>query len=513
MKKVILYVFASFLGGLIALNLFNGKEEATPVVFQSASIQQEADAPVQFKTVQQGMNNRYARAASQGGLDFTGAAERATPAVVHIKTKSTRQPVNNYNYNNPFGDLFGDDLFREFFDQRGGGNPYGGGAPRGGATGSGVIISSDGYIVTNNHVIEGGDMIEVVLENNRSYEATVVGTDPSTDIALIKIEERGLPYLEFENSDAVKVGQWVLAVGNPFNLASTVTAGIVSAKARNINILRDKAAIESFIQTDAAVNPGNSGGALVNLNGDLIGINTAIATPTGTFAGYSFAVPANLVRKVVEDLKKHGVVQRAYLGVNINDLNSELANELGIDETEGVYIAGVMEGSGAEDAGLQNGDVIVSVENRNVKSAPELQEAVAAFRPGDRIDVEFIRNNRKQRSTVLLKNVAMNTQRVTAETSDVSYNNVLGAELSPVSRVLKDKLGLESGVQISNLSRGRLTESTDIKNGFIITKIDQRQVNSLTEINQILDSKRGQGVMIEGVYPDDPSTYYYAFGL
>jgi len=525
MRKISYLLIAILFGGvaLLWLSKNNTKEvvvNSTPLYFNhNTNDSTSAEQIAQFANFTKPAQNRnYARkAAAQGGLDFTQAAGIATPAVVHIKTKVTKQPVgNNQQYQqSPLYELFGDDFFNDWFDQGQQRQGYGGRGQqrRGGGSGSGVIISSDGYIVSNNHVVSAGDEIEVVLDNNQSYYAQVIGTDPSTDIALIKIEEKGLPFLNFANSDQVKVGEWVLAVGNPFNLASTVTAGIVSAKARNINILKDKAAIESFIQTDAAVNPGNSGGALVNLNGELIGINTAIATPTGTFAGYSFAVPANLVKKVVTDLRSHGVVQRAYIGVNIADLNADLSKELGLDMVQGVYVDGTLAGSGAEEAGLQKGDVIVEVNNKAVITAPELQEAVANFRPGDQVDVSFIRNNKKRNTRVTLKNSNMTTKQIQKGiASSEVFVNSLGAELSTISDSEKRKFGISNGIKVNRLLNGKLSNSTDIREGFIITKIDQQEVSTISDIENILSRKKG-GVMIEGVYPGGDGVYYYAFGM
>ena len=316
-------------------------------------------------------------------LDFTAVAEQVMDAVVHIKStqvvaQASPGPRGYRQLPDPFGDLFGD-FFRPHFRFEGPHpqipNPSVG-------TGSGVIINSEGYIVTNNHVIAGASDIEVTLHDNRTYKAKVIGTDPSTDLALIQIKEKNLPTLPLVNSDDVRVGEWVLAVGNPLNLNSTVTAGIVSAKSRNINILQDQYAIESFIQTDAAINPGNSGGALVNLQGGLIGINTAIASPTGAYAGYGFAVPSNLVSKVVEDLLKHGVVQRGYLGVSIRGVDGSLAREKDLVVTRGVYVDSVMDKSAADEAGIKAGDVIKEINGYSVTTAPQLLEIIGRYRPG-----------------------------------------------------------------------------------------------------------------------------------
>jgi len=522
MKKVSIFLLAVVLAGLWVMSN-NSKKETTTVEYTAEKPQANQQTTFsQFTNLQNpdsaNQPNKYKNAALQGGLDFTAAAEVATPGVVHIKTKVTQKPVSQRrNQRNPLLEFFGADPFQDLF-----GDPYGGGGNqdrsyRGGGSGSGVIISNDGYIVSNNHVVSAGDEIEVVLSNNQTYDAKVIGTDPSTDIALIKIQESNLPFLRFANSDEVKVGEWVLAVGNPFNLASTVTAGIVSAKARNINILKDRTAIESFIQTDAAVNPGNSGGALVNLSGDLIGINTAIATPTGTFAGYSFAVPSNLVNKVVYDLKEFGVVQRAYIGVNIRDvasLGEEAKKENNITFSEGIYVDDVLGKSGAEDAGIKLGDVIIQVNNKPVDSAPQLQEAIASYRPGDKVGITYIRDGKEHFTEVELKNANQNTEEVTKASLGKKYVPTLGAELSVISETAKKQLDIEGGVQVTRIENGLLSKTTDITEDFIITSIDRKSVYEIEDVETILNSLRGRGVMIEGIYPSDPNKIvYYAIGI
>jgi Do/DeqQ family serine protease len=328
------------------------------------------------------------------GAGFGNAAEQSLEQVVHIRATS-RAPRRQY------------DPFQEFF---GGGSPFEGDPRQQGmqqqATGSGVIIRPDGYIVTNNHVVDGATDLEVSLYNKRVYKAKILGRDPSTDLALIKVNEQGLPAAKFANSEQVRVGDWVLAVGNPFDLASTVTAGIISAKARSIHIREDNSGIESFLQTDAAVNPGNSGGALVNLNGDLVGINTAIASPTGTYAGYAFAVPSNIVAKVVDDILRYGEVRRAYLGVSIQDVDGTLAQDLKLQTADGVLVAGVVQGGAAAAAGLQRGDVITAINNRPVRSSPELLETVATRRPGDKVTLTVNRDGRQQQIPLTLKGSA-----------------------------------------------------------------------------------------------------------
>jgi len=427
-------------------------------------------------------------------LDFTDIAKEVTDAVVHIRSSKAAQSQQ----------LPGNNPFREFFERR---QPQR--RPRMGS-GSGVIISEDGYIVTNNHVVEGADKIEVMLNDNRSYDARIVGTDPNTDLALIEVKETDLPTIPLVNSDEVEVGEWVLAVGNPFNLNSTVTAGIVSAKGRNINILEERYAVESFIQTDAAINPGNSGGALVNLQGGLVGINTAIASPTGAYSGYGFAVPANIVSKVVEDLLEYGAVQRGYLGVSIRPLDGNLADELGLDITQGVYIQSVMENSAAAEAGMQEGDVVVSIDGEAIRSAAELQENIARRRPGDEVAVTVNRDGSEQTLAVELKGI--NGSRSVAQQSTGSIFNRLGAQFSDLESELAAELGLEGGARLTELRPGLLQRETRVKEGFIVTHINGKPVRNLADLERKLENAEG-GVMMEGVYADAPGRYYYAFGL
>jgi Do/DeqQ family serine protease len=359
-------------------------------------------------------------------------------------------------------------------------------------------------------VIADADDIEVTLHDNRSYKASVIGTDPSTDLALIQIKEQGLPSLALVNSDDVRVGEWVLAVGNPFNLNSTVTAGIVSAKSRNIRILQDQNAIESFIQTDAAINPGNSGGALVNLQGGLIGINTAIASPTGAYAGYGFAVPSNLVNKVVEDLLKYGTVQRGYLGITIRGVDANLAREKDLDVNRGVYVDSVLEKSAAMDAGLKPGDVITEVDGIDVATAPELQELIATHKPGDRVDLKVFRDRKELEMKATLKNRQGETTLVASQKNEIF--NILGADFKDLDRETARKLDIDGGVKVTKLYAGKLTRYTDMREGFIITKVDGKKVTGVKDLSAELENKKG-GVLLEGVYENLPGEYYYAFGL
>jgi len=381
------------------------------------------------------------------------------------------------------------------------------------SSGSGVIISEDGYIVTNNHVIKNADEIEISLNDKKSYKAEVIGTDPSTDIALLKVKDKGLPHISYGNSDVVKVGEWVLAVGNPYNLTSTVTAGIVSAKGRDINILRNdplsgKTALESFIQTDAAVNPGNSGGALVNANGQLIGINTAIQSQTGAYSGYSFAVPVNIVKKVVNDLVEFGTVQRAYIGVSIRNIDKKLADEESISTLNGAYVSETMPNGAADEAGIKKGDVITKIGSVKISNVTELQEQVGQFRPGDDLMVTVLRDGKEVEIPVNLKNLEGTTKIVKAE--DLKVAKSLGAQLADVSDEEKEKLNIDGGVKIVQLNGGKL-RSVGITEGFIINKVDKKPVANTEEFLEIMKNKSG-GILLEGIYPNGKKAYY-GFGL
>ncbi len=426
--------------------------------------------------------------------DFTIAAEKTVNAVVHI------QITYNQTNNQPsMYDFFFGDPLNQGLGQR---------MPQT-ASGSGVIISADGYIVTNNHVIENADKIEVVLNDKRKYTAKLIGTDLATDIALLKIDEKELPTIPFGNSDLLKIGEWVLAVGNPFNLTSTVTAGIVSAKERNINLLNQKQdnkyAIEAFIQTDAAVNPGNSGGALVNTAGELVGINTAIASQTGSYTGYSFAIPVTIVKKVVTDLMEFGTVQRALLGVNIQDVDAKIAEEMKMDKPEGVLVVNVNQGSAAEDAGIEEKDIIIKVNDVSVNKVAELQEQISRYSPGHKVTLTLIRDKKIKIFSVTLKNSLGTTDVINKNISDI-----LGANFAEVSKNDKEKLGIEKGVQVVELNSGKLMRA-GVKQGFIITHINRKEVDTPKEIQDLLQDTHG-GIYLQGIYPDGEIAYY-AFGL
>ncbi|MEM1119118.1 MAG: Do family serine endopeptidase [Bacteroidota bacterium] len=442
-------------------------------------------------------------------MDFTKVAEQTTDAVVHIKSTATQS-----NTQNPYAQRQqAPDIFERFFGPEGFGqqSPQRQRSPQARVgTGSGVIINEDGYIVTNNHVIDNADDIEVTLYDNRTFKAKVIGVDPTTDLALIQIKEKGLPYVPFADSDNIKVGEWVVAVGNPFNLNSTVTAGIVSAKGRSINILREQYAIESFIQTDAAINPGNSGGALVRLDGSLVGINTAIASPTGAYSGYGFAVPSNIVQKVVGDLLEYGTVQRGYLGAMIRGVDANLVKEKELSVNTGVYLDKITEASAADEAGLRAGDVVVAINGNVVKTNADLLGNIAGFRPGETIDITVNRSGSEKTFAVTLKNKEGNTELLAKESLALSQK--LGATLQTLEAETAEKLDLAGGVRVTKIVPGTLRKSTNMQDGFIITSVDGQRVRSVEELEQILGNKKG-GVMVEGRYEDSPETFYYAFGI
>lgn len=436
--------------------------------------------------------------------DFTAAAESAVHGVVHIKATTNAQASSERggDYIDPFEYFFG-------FGGRGGfqrPQPQ----PRVGA-GSGVIISTDGYIITNNHVIEGADELEVTLNDNRKFPAKIIGTDPTTDIALIKIEANDLPTIPFGDSEKLKVGEWVLAVGNPFNLTSTVTAGIVSAKSRgNIGTAgRDRSKIESFIQTDAAVNPGNSGGALVNTKGELVGINTAIYSETGNFAGYSFAVPISIAGKVANDLKQYGAVQRAVLGVLIQDPQyaPEEAKEK-LKVFEGAYVGGFAERSSAKEAGIEEGDVVVAVNGVKIKSSSALQEQISKYRPGDKVELTVNRNGDTKKFTVELRNAQGSTKVVKAGDS----TEVMGGAFKTLSKEQKRQLGVSYGIEVTGLTNGKLKDA-GIKKGFIIMIVNNQRISSPDDLEKIVEDilqgrSEDQGLFIKGFYPNGRTRYY-----
>ncbi len=455
---------------------------------------------------------------SHGGsfeTDFTVAAENTVNAVVCIKsyTAQRQQQYGNGGGYDPFG------MFDFFFGpqqprQQQPRQQQRNSEPVQSGLGSGVILSADGYIVTNNHVIDGADKLEVLLNDNSTYEARVIGTDEATDLALIKIDAEKLNPITFGNSDDLKIGEWVLAVGNPFGFNSTVTAGIVSAKARSIsqNSRGGKMGIESFIQTDAALNPGNSGGALVNLKGELIGINSAIYSNTGSYSGFSFAIPTSIVKKVMTDLKQYGTVQRAMLGCTIAELDAKIAKEKNITATKnGVLVVTVADRSTAKELGLQPDDVIVGINNVEIHTVPQLMEQLNQYRPGDQITVVYIRDNQKQSKTGTLRNSQGNT--TITKKGDFSE---IGCAFMKLNEETKRSLGISSGVKVAGLKNGAFRDA-GIKDGFIITDINGRSVNSSDDVemiyNQIMKDEEGDKVMfITGLYPTGKK-YYYAVNL
>jgi serine protease Do len=485
MKRFASLLIVAILGGFISLGVYSLMENRhTPV------------AGVPLSQVPAHLTGYSGVADSQLLPDFTVAANMTVHAVVHITTEYAHKNNmydNFFNFKDLFGDRVPDDDQMPLM-----------------ASGSGVIIAGDGYIVTNNHVVQDATKIEVTLNDKRTYKASVIGSDPSTDLALLKINETNLPYISYGNSDDVKIGEWVLAVGNPFNLTSTVTAGIVSAKARNINILgtADGSAIESFIQTDAAVNRGNSGGALVNTRGELIGINAAIASGNGFYAGYSFAIPVNLVKKVVGDLMKYGEVQRAFIGVSIQEVDSKLAQEEGLKELRGVYVAEVLDNGSAQESGMRKGDIIVSVGGLPVNSRSELLELIGQHHPGDKVNIVVSRDGKELVFNVNLRNKEGNTKIEKAASQNV--DEMLGASFNPAPSDLMKKLAIDHGIQITSLKDGVLMDA-GIKQGFIITEVDKKPVHSTADLNQALNNRSG-GVLIGGIYPNRTRAYY-GFGL
>ena len=428
--------------------------------------------------------------ASGSALDFTAAVKQSIDAVVHVKTKEFREHQGNSLYEFFFGDQPSSGQDRPIL-----------------GFGSGVIISDKGFIVTNNHVIAGSDEVVVVLSNKQEYSAIVMGTDPTTDLALLKIEADDLASLKFGDSNALQLGEWVLAIGNPYNLTSTVTAGIVSAKARNMGILRSQEfSIESFIQTDAAVNPGNSGGALINTRGELVGINTAIASRTGAFTGYSFAIPVSIVEKVIADLIEYGTVQRAILGVQITDVTAELAQQEDIEKIEGVFVISVRPDGAAKEAGIRDKDIVISIDEIRVNSSAELQEVVSKYRPGEKVKVVVKREGKLKQFDLVLRNLEGSMEIV--KKNDVL--DLLGASFETLSEREKQQLGISNGLKVKSVREGKFRK-VGIREGFVLTYVNKKPVGSVNDIATILKDSEG-GVIIEGV-DRNGSKSYYAFGM
>lgn len=432
-------------------------------------------------------------------VDFERAATKAAPAVVHIKVSATPRQVSQGpgSQGSPFDDFFGD-----FFGEQQRSTP----APQKRGSGSGVVISADGYIVTNNHVVDEADEISVTLNNKKDYKAKLIGKDPSSDLAVIKIEASGLDYLSFANSDDVHLGQWVLAIGYPLGLETTVTSGIVSAKSRSlgINSRQSNSPVESFIQTDAAVNPGNSGGALVNTEGNVIGINSAIASPTGSYAGYSYAIPSNLVKKIVADIMEFGSTKRAYLGVmyGSGQMSEEDKKKYNVTDGDGVFVLDVAKGSAADKAGVQKGDFITKINGHVINSGTQMVEKIASHRPGDKITITYNHNGSEKTGSAVLQGES--------GTYDLAREQIvekLGASFQDMDSDKAKQLGIGSGVLLKNLGAGILTEQTRIREGFIITKVNGSEVATVAQLKEALKNA-GNSAVIAGVYAGQPQREY-----
>ena len=441
-------------------------------------------------------------------VDLTYAAEKSLPSVVHILSTKNSKVQTVEVESDPFSDFFGDPF--GFF-----GNPQGNGGkqkrsvrtPKQQGSGSGVIISADGYIVTNNHVVADADELTVTLNDNKEYSARIIGTDKTTDLALIKIDGKNLPAITIANSENIKVGEWVLAVGNPFNLTNTVTAGIVSAKGRSLY----KNGVESFIQTDAAINPGNSGGALVNTRGELIGINAMLYSQTGSFSGYGFAIPTSIMNKVVDDLKTYGTVQRAVVGIQGSDVKNyvdgqkEQGKDIDLGTMEGIYVANVTEESAAEEAGLKEGDVIIAIDGKEMNKMADMQEYLAKKRPGDKVTVTYLRDKKKNTKSITLKNEQGNTQVVKKADLDV-----LGGNFRSVTDAQKQQLNIGYGLEVLKVNSGKL-KNAGITKGFIIQRVNDNAVKTIEDLQNIVkdaSTSKDPVLYIQGVYPTGKKAYF-----
>ena len=470
-KTISLGILAGFLGAFI-FSLLNNTSNS----FITNPTESKSEEKPTF------INNKNELSSMK--VDFTLASEISTKSVVYIKTISSKQ-YNRYTWF---------DLFFERQGRRSDRQTLG--------SGSGVIFSEDGYIVTNNHVINGAEEIQVI-HNKKTYIAKIIGTDPSSDLALLKIEGKNLPAIPIGSSKDLKVGEWVLAVGNPFNLTSTVTAGIVSAKGRNINILEDIFPIESFIQTDAAINPGNSGGALVNKDGKLMGINTAILSQTGSYAGYGFAVPSDIVMKVVNDLKQYGEVQKAFIGAQVSDLTEELAEELSVKTLNGVVVQSVEQDGSATKSGLLEGDVIIQIDQEKVDSKTAFDEQLSYYRPGDKVNIQYLRSGKTKTASITLTNIYGDTKVVKREVYEAES---LGVEFEVVPKLERNRMGIENGIRVKKVNRG-LIQRMGIEEGFIITSINNRAIETPEQLTEILEKIRGR-VIIQGFDKNGTGRYY-----
>lgn len=484
-RKSVISLILGLAGGFIAFFVADGftKKETKPA-FQHEIIGPGTVKPVAYTQEQ------HIESGDRGRIDLREAARKAVPGVVHVKTiQMGREHVGN-----PFLDYFF------------GGGGQGRQVPMTTGYGSGVIISGDGYIVTNNHVIRDADRVIVVLNDKKEYEAKVIGQDANTDIALLQIEGKNFPYVEYGNSDDVSLGEWVLAVGNPYNLTSTVTAGIISAKARELGMHRGQMNLESFLQTDAAINPGNSGGALVNARGELIGINTLIQSPTGAYSGYAFAIPVNIARKVVNDLKEYGSVQRAVLGISMTGLTPALAEELGTKEISGIYVHEVLEGGAAQKAGMKKGDVIRGVNGIEVKTAPEFQEQLGKYRPGATVQLLVKRKGDEKVVDVTLQNSYGDTALGKAQDF-----GVLGVKVSPLSREDRARYRINKGAKITEMKNGKF-KAAGLEKGYIIVKINDYIVYDEEDLAKAVASVRDGGVFVTALSPKG-RVEYFAFSL
>ncbi|WP_316810351.1 trypsin-like peptidase domain-containing protein [Pedobacter heparinus] len=511
MKRIGLIVLAAFIGGAAAIGGYKLLEPKNGEMLSFADQQK-----VLFAS--------NPKISSAGAVDFVEAAAAVSPAVVHIKTSYGGSSSEGQTRSSSPFDMF-DDLFG------GGGGRRMQRMPRA-ASGSGVILTPDGYIVTNNHVVDNADKIEVILSNKRKVSAKVIGKDPNTDLALIKVEANDLPVVKMGNSDNVQIGEWVLAVGFPLDLQTTVTAGIVSAKARSIGILgrqqqqpteeeyeeyrrtgkapqRTNSSIESFIQTDAAINPGNSGGALVNTNGELIGINAAIASQTGTNEGYGFAIPINLAKKILDDFRKYGSVKRGYIGVSFVPLDADNAEELKVNDINGLYVSSVSPDGGGAAAGIKQGDVIKKVDGIAVYDSPDLQEKIGRLSPGDKVQLTVLRNGALKDIKVTLRDdssVGVKTAKLAEKSTGTSLGK-LGAAFEPASAQLKARYGVKSGVVVSSIEAGKLFDSWEIPKGVLITSVNGTPVNSAKDVESALPRSRNGMTTISGVGPQGRFTY------
>ena len=466
MKNVALLIFVSLFSSILTIGLFKVFDAPDKIIIREPiHVQKTSNNDALFDV------ERQRSFIASSPTDFVSAAKHATPAVVFIRTlHANKKGYWNYKYTS--------------------------------SSGSGVIVSPDGYIVTNHHVVSDGSELHLILADKREYEAELIGSDPTTDIALLKIDATNLPFIEFGNSDSVQVGEWVLAIGNPFRLESTVTAGIVSAKARNISILENESSVESFIQTDAVVNQGNSGGALVNTNGELIGINAAIITQSGKYEGYSFVIPSNLAQKVIGDLRDFGEVRRGLLGVSIKNMTDEIAKRMGLDEVNGVFIDYVNPSSAAKLAGLQSGDIILSLDGASTGTFPELQEMIARNRPGDELDIEFMRDGVVQKSMVILQ------QKIIRKLDPMMVE--IGFELKDLNETEIAKFG-KSGAKVNSIYRESKIEATNMELDFIITSVNGDNVYTVNETLQTIKDLDAEIVELGGFYPQFEGEYFYAF--